>query len=74
MVTTLPSRIMNYMVSAASPTAVLFTLGQILSEVGDYASSVLDREHLSLASKCGSSLKKVVSELLVRQSIRSLDE
>ena len=53
MVVSLPSRVMNYKVSAASPTDELVTLGQILSEVGDYASSILDRDHLSLTRKCG---------------------
>lgn len=71
MLTALPSRIMNYNVSSASPTDELMTLGQILSEVGDYASTVLDREHLSLSRKCGARLRKVVGELMSRQSIQS---
>lgn len=71
MVTALPTRIMNYNVSSASPTDELLTLGQIMSEVGDYASTVLDREHLSLSRKCGTRLQKVVGELISRQSIKS---
>lgn len=70
----LPSRIMNYRISSASPTDELFTLGQILSEVGDYMSTILDREHLSLARKCATRLKKVVSELTARKRIMSEDE
>ena len=49
---TLPSRIMNYRVSSASPTDELLSLGQILSEIGDYAGTILDREHLSLSRRC----------------------
>lgn len=74
MVTALPSRIMNYRVTADSPTDELMTLGQILSEVGDYASTVLDREHLSLSRKCGTRLRKVVGELVSRQSIKSEED
>lgn len=71
MVSVLPSRIMNYNVSSASPTDELITIWQILSEVGDYASTVLDREHLSLSRKCGTRLRKVVGELKARDSLFS---
>ena len=74
MVVSLPSRIMNYKESAASPTDELVTLGQIPSEVGDYASSILDRDHLSLTRKCASRLKKVVDELISRQHIQSQED
>lgn len=74
MVTALPSRIMNYRISAASPTEELVTLGQILSEVGDYMSTVLDREHLSLARRCSTRLGKVVGELIARKRIQSSDD
>lgn len=73
MVTSLPSRIINYKVTAASPTDELLTLGQILAEVGDYASTILDREHLAMARKCVSKLKKVVAELISRRCISSED-
>lgn len=73
MVSALPSRIMNYNVSAASPTDELLTLGQILSEVGDYASTVLDSEHLSLSRKCSTRLRKVVGELKARNSLFSVE-
>lgn len=73
MVSALPSRIMNYNVSAASPTDELLTLGQILSEVGDYASTVLDSEHLSLSRKCSTRLRKVVGELKARNSLFSIE-
>lgn len=65
---------MNYPVSASSPTEDLLTLGQILSEAGDYASTVLDREHLSLAKKCSTKLRKVVGELISRQRIQSAED
>lgn len=71
---TLPARVMNYRISSLSPTEELLTLGQILSEVGDYACTILDREHLSLARRCAVRLKKVVAELIARRSIESADE
>lgn len=74
MVSVLPSRIMNYRVSAASPTGELLTLGQIFSEVGDYACTILDGEHLSIARKCANRLKKVVGELIMRKCIQSAED
>ncbi len=74
MLTALPSRVMNYRVSAASPTDELVTLGQILSEVGDYMSAVLDRDHLSLSRRCATRLRKVVGELVARKRIESPDD
>lgn len=74
MVLALPSRVMNYKVSAVSPTDELITIGQILSEVGDYACTILDKEHLSFARKCASRLKKIVGELISRGSIKSQDD
>lgn len=65
---------MNYKVSAVSPTYELITIGQLFSEVGDYASAILDKEHLSFASKCASRLKTVVSELASRGCIKSQDD
>ena len=74
MVSALPSRVMNYKVSAASPTDELFTIGQILSEMGAYACTILDREHLAFSRKCATRLKKVVSELTSRGRIQSPDD
>ena len=74
MLSALPSRIMDYRVTAASPTGELLTLGRILSEVGDYASTTLDRQHLSLTRKCASRLKKVVGELIARKCIQSPED
>ena len=74
MLTVLPSRVMNYRVSAASPTDELVTLGQILSEVGDYMSAILDRDHLSLSRRCATRLRKVVGELVARKRIESADD
>ncbi len=74
MLTALPSRVMNYRVSAASPTDELVTLGQILSEVGDYMSAILDRDHLSLSRRCATRLRKVVGELMARKRIESPDD
>lgn len=74
MVSALPPRIISYPVTAKSPTDELLTLGQILSEVGDYASTILDREHISLSRKCVALLRKVVCELVARQCIKSAEE
>ena len=74
MVSALPSRVMNYKVSAASPTDELVTIGQILSEMGAYACTILDREHLAFSRKCATRLKKVVSELTSRGRIQSPDD
>ena len=73
MVANLPPRIMNYSVSLSSPTDELLTLGPIFSEVGDYVSTILDREHLSLSRRCVTRLNKVVDELVSRQCIRSAE-
>ena len=70
----LPSRIMNYRGSAVSPTNELIPIGQILSEVGGNACTILDKEHLSFARKCASRLKTVVTELTSRGSIKSQDD
>ncbi len=72
--TTLPAHILNYRVSASSPTDELLTLGRIFSEVGSYMSTILDRDHLSLARKCSTRLKKVVEELKSRKRIQSADD
>lgn len=64
---------MNYRVSPSSPTDELLTVGRILSELGDYASTVLDREHLSLSRRCVTRLNKVVDELVSRRIIQSAE-
>ena len=74
MVSALPSRVMNYRVSSESPTGELMVLGQIYSEVGDYASSILDSSCLSLTRRCANRLKKVVGELVARNCIQSSDD
>lgn len=68
------SRIMNYRISSATPTDELLTLGQILSEIGDYSGTILDSEHLSLSRRCAARLGKVVSELITRKRIKSPDD
>lgn len=74
MVYALPSRVMNYRISAASPSNELITIGQILSEVGDYTSTTLDREHISFTRKCANKLKRVVGELISRGYIQSPED
>lgn len=70
----LPARVRNYRISATSPTDELVALGQIYAEVGDYASTVLDREHLALARFCSSMLKKLVPVLIDRGVIVTEDD
>lgn len=74
MVTALPSRIMNDLVSADSPTERLITLGQSLSEVGSYTYTILDQEHLSLSRRCTTRLNKVVGKLVAIKRIQSSDD
>lgn len=74
MVASLPSRIMNYRVLSSSPTDELLTIGRIFSEVGNYASTILDREHLAMARQCMNHLSKVVGELESRGSIEWVDD
>lgn len=65
----LPYRIRRYRISKNSPTEELLILGQIYAEVGDYASSMLDREHLSVAKFCAYRLRKVIPILVNRRVI-----
>lgn len=74
MIAALPSRIMDYDVSAESPSEELITIGQILSEVGDYASTMLDKVHLSFSSRCAAKLDKVLAELTARACVKSSDD
>lgn len=64
---------MNYRVSPSSPSDELLTVGRIFSELGDYASAILDREHLSLSRRCVTRLNKVVDELVSRRIIQSAE-
>ena len=73
MTTAIPSRIMDYRVTASSPSEELMTLGQIFSEIGSYASTILDRQHTSLAKKCFTRLAKIIGELTARHKIQSED-
>lgn len=70
----LPNRIINYKVSATSPTDELLTLGQIFAEVGDYNASYADSVHLSVSRKCIRRLHKVADELMQRKAIFSEDD
>lgn len=62
---------MNYRVTPSSPTEELMTVGQTLAEIGGYASTVLDREHLAISRKCSTRLNKVVGELISRRTLLS---
>lgn len=66
---TLPKHIMNYRVSSKSPSGELMTLGRLLSEVGDYASTTIDSKHIRLAKSCRDRLEKVLFQLIKRDVI-----
>ena len=70
----IPERILNYRISATTPTDELLTLRHIYSEIGEYASIILDREHITLSKKCATRLNKVEKQLSSRQSILSDEE
>lgn len=74
MLTRLPNRIKNYGITPESPSAELLTLGQIYSEIGDYASSISDRGPLGLPGTCNHRLNKVVIELTRRGIISSIED
>ena len=66
MVTALPPRIMDYRVSASSPTGELLTLGSILEEAGAYASTSSDRSRRAFSRRCDAKMRRVASELRSR--------
>lgn len=70
----IPERILNYRISATSPTDELLTLRHIYSEVGEYASTILDREHMALSKKCVTRLNRVEKQLSYRPSLLSAEE
>lgn len=74
MLTRLPNRIKNYGITPESPSAELLTLGQIYSEIGDYASSISDRGPLRLPGTYNHRLNKVVIELSRRGIISSSED
>lgn len=74
MTVTLPQRIRDYKVRRTSPTEELRTLGQLLSEVGDYASTQGGKGNLALTRLCDTRLAKITAELTRRKEIRDLDD
>ncbi|MDE6769619.1 MAG: hypothetical protein K2J78_07855 [Muribaculaceae bacterium] len=70
----IPERILNYRISATTPTDELLTLRHIYSDIGEYASTILDREHTALSKKCATRLNKVEKQLSSRQNILSAEE
>ncbi|MDE6769723.1 MAG: hypothetical protein K2J78_08390, partial [Muribaculaceae bacterium] len=67
----IPERILNYRISATTPTDELLTLRHIYSDIGEYASTILDREHATLSKKCATRLNKVEKQLLLRHGCLS---
>lgn len=74
MVTALPSRIMDYRVSASSPTGELLTLGSILEEAGAYASTSSDRSRCAFSRRCDAKFRRVASELRSRNCTSAPDD
>ncbi len=74
MVTALPSRIMDYRVSASSPTGELLTLGSILEEAGAYASTSSDRSRRAFSRRCDAKFRRIASELRSRNCTSSMSE
>ena len=74
MVTALPPRIMDYRVSASSPTGELLTLGSILEEAGAYASTSSDRSRCAFSRRCDAKFRRVASELRSRNCTAALDD
>lgn len=70
----IPERILNYRISATSPTDELLTLRHIYSEVGEYASTILDREHTALSKKCATRLNRVEKQLTLRHNFMAVKE
>ena len=70
----IPERILNYRISATTTTDELLTLRHIYSDIGEYASTILDREHTALSKKCATRLNKVEKQLSSRQNILSAEE
>ena len=67
----IPERILNYRISATTSTDELLTLRHIYSDLGDYASTILDREHATLSKKCTTRLNKVEKQLSLRHGCLS---
>lgn len=74
MVTALPPRIMDYRVSASSPTGELLTLGNILEEAGAYASTSSDRSRRAFSRRCDAKFRRVASELRSRNCTSATDD
>lgn len=74
MVTALPPRIMDYRVSASSPTGELLTLGSILEEAGAYASTSSDRSRRAFSRRCDAKFRRVASELRSRNCTSAADD
>lgn len=74
MVTALPPRIMDYRVSASSPTGELLTLGNILEEAGAYASTSSDRSRRAFSRRCDAKFRRVASELRSRNCTSAADD
>ncbi len=74
MVTALPPRIMDYRVSASSPTGELLTLGSILEEAGAYASTSSDRSRRAFSRRCDAKFRRVASELRSRNCTAAADD
>lgn len=64
----------NYKFRALTPTEELMVMCRMLLEVGDYASTILDRAHQTFSRKCLSVNQKVEKELVKRKAVGTPDD
>lgn len=70
----LPDYICNYAVTPSSPTEELLTLARLLSEVGDYASTILQPAYQRFHQECETKLRPVLVELTKRNIIKRIED
>lgn len=70
----LPQHLLDYRIASSSKTEDLFTLGRLFSEVGDYASTIQQRDYTLMARMCRTRLRKIERELLRRSAIHTTDD
>lgn len=70
----LPQHLLDYRITSSSKTEDLFILGRLFSEVGDYASTIQQRDYTLMARMCRTRLRKIERELLRRSAIHTTDD
>ena len=70
----LPQHLLDYRITSSSKTEDLFILGRLFSEVGDYASTIQQRDYTLMGRMCRTRLRKIERELLRRSAIPTPDD